>query len=106
MVTLQEIKRQCRIEMDFNEDDEYLESLIPVATGYVSDDLQREIYETQEAKELAEDDEGIVVDARIKHALLMVIHDFYENRSSSSTLTLKDNPAYDKLISRHRLIHL
>lgn len=106
MVTLQEIKRQCRIEQDFEEDDEYLESLIPVAIEYVSDDLQRAIYESIEALDAADDKDGIVVNPRIKHAILMAVHDFYENRSSSSTLTLKDNPAYERLISRQRLVHL
>ena len=42
------------------------------------------------------------VPPRVKAAALLLVGDMYENRESSTTLSLRDNPAFMRLLMPHR----
>ncbi len=106
LISLESAKRQLRLELDDNADDDYIIEKIDVAVDIVQDDIQRVIYENQEALNTAEDETGVVISPRLRQGILMVLSDIYENRGLTSLSTLKANPAYEKAIGRYRIIHI
>ncbi|MCC5855123.1 MAG: phage gp6-like head-tail connector protein [Idiomarina sp.] len=106
LVSLESAKRQLRLELDDEADDDYINEKIDVAVDIVQDDIQRVIYEDQEALEAAEDETGVVITPRLRQGILMILSDIYENRGLTSLSTLKDNPAYEKAVGRYRIIHI
>lgn len=103
-LTLEEIKTQCVIDQDETEDDQYLQMLASAAEDQVQSDLNRNLYADSDPDE---DSNGLVVGARIKMAMLLLVAHWYRNREATSELTIKEVPlAYDAIIRPHRLIPL
>ena len=102
-LTLDLIKNQCRIELDFTEDDDYLKHLGEVSELAVENDLNRTLYVT----EIPESDPcGLLVNVRHKQAMLLMIGNLYENREStiSGTKITEVPLAYKHLIEQDRII--
>ena len=101
-LTLDQIKKQLRIEPDFIEDDAYLEHLGEVAEQAVENDLNRTLYVTDIPEE---DLFGLRINVRHQQAMLLMVGQLYENREATSDLTMKEVPlAYQHLIERDRVI--
>lgn len=102
-LTLEQIKQQCRIESDFTEDDTYLEHLGEVSELAVENDLNRTLYVTDIPEE---DPFGLLVNARHKQAMLLMVGNLNENRESTITGTIINEVplAYQHLIERDRVI--
>lgn len=69
--TLAEIKQHLRIDLSYTIDDQYINTLIETATIVIYNDLQRTIPTTD-------------IPLPIKHAIMLLIGDLYENREDSS----------------------
>lgn len=79
-LTLEDIKKHLNIDSDFTDDDTYLESLEAVAIGIIERDIDYKFSEMQ-----------TLPDA-LKHALLLVIGNFYDNRESLSPVNISELP--------------
>lgn len=79
-LTLSDIKKHLNIDSDFTDDDTYLESLEAVAIGIIERDIDYKFSEMQ-----------TLPDA-LKHALLLVIGNFYDNRESLSPVSISELP--------------
>ena len=106
MLDLASIKKQLRLEdPEDTSDDAYLELLGKAAIDNLQQELNRKLYATEQ--ELEDDTEApltaIVITASLKIAGLMLVSDLYENRGGTSTLTIKDNPAFKRLIHPYRI---
>ena len=94
-LTLDEIKKHLNLDSWFTDDDSYLESLAEVAQVAIEKHLG---YSFNELKY----NYGIVPKSII-HAMLLMIGNFYNNRESLSTLTLKEVPlAYQYLLQQFK----
>lgn len=103
LLTLPEIKAQCRLEEDFTEEDTLLTLLGKAAEAKATTYLNRNIYSTEEAiPDLDED--GIALTDDIRLGMLMLISHWYENRSSVSELEMSETPqAFEFLLYPRRL---
>lgn len=106
MLELASIKKQLRLEdPEDTSDDVYLELLGEAAIDNLQQVLNRKLYATEQ--ELEDDTEApltaIVITASLKIAGLMFVSDLYENRGGTSTLTIKDNPAFKRLTDPYRI---
>lgn len=77
MLSLDLVKAHCRIDND-NEDN-LLQSYIESALGHIESQLGRKLYNDNVPDS---DSTGIVINAPIRHAVLMLIAHWYENRES------------------------
>lgn len=77
MLSLDLVKSHCRI--DSNDEDEVLQSYIEAALGHIESQLGRKLYDDNVPDS---DLTGIVINAPIRHAALMLIAHWYENRES------------------------
>ncbi|HDL8025665.1 head-tail connector protein [Yersinia enterocolitica] len=76
---INQIKSQCRIDLEFTHEDELLTLYAEAAEKKVIKHLNRNIYET----EIPESDpDGLIVSSDIKLAMLHLVSHWYENRSS------------------------
>lgn len=73
-VTLEEAKRHLQIDLDFEGDDLYIESLIEVAEAGVADHLK---YDSLD---------GVfpILPLPIKHAILLMVGNLYSNREPAA----------------------
>ncbi len=103
LLTLEEIKGQCRLENDFNDEDRLLELLALAAEAKATTYLNRNLYKTlDEIPEL--DDDGIVITEDVRLGMLMLVSHWYENRSSVSELEMTETPqAFEFLLYSRRL---
>lgn len=114
LITLDEAKRQCRIELEFMDDDLLLQAFIDAAEDHASTYTGRRFFADQAALTAAlatvppsatEDD--MVIRPAIKAAMLLHVSHLYENRSATDPLTLKDVPmSYDSLLGPHRILRV
>jgi hypothetical protein len=72
MITIEELKRQLFIELDYTDEDSYLKSLIEVAVESVATYLNLSI------STLYTD---VTLPKAIKHGMLLVASNLYENRT-------------------------
>ncbi|WP_330926295.1 head-tail connector protein [Candidatus Sororendozoicomonas aggregata] len=76
-LTLEMIKRQCRIELDDSEEDESLTFYGKAAEAVVVNHLNRPLY----VEAVPENESsGLVMSDDIRMAMLLLVSDFYENR--------------------------
>lgn len=95
-LSLEEIKKHLNIELDFTEDDQYLESLYLVAVNVI------EIHIDFPLDCLCER-EGGELPAPLRHALLLYIGNLYANRESVSLSGFKELPfSYNYLLDLYR----
>lgn len=102
ILTLEEIKRQLRLEDDDATEDSLLTSLGEAAARRTQTYLNRPLY--GKAEEIPEGDErGLVVSDDIRLALLMLVTHFYENRSTISEVEMVEMPlAYTWIVAPYR----
>ena len=89
-ISLKEVKVHLRL--DSFEEDDYLKSLILAATDHVERYLGRSL-----------DDFSEYVPASIKHAILLMIADFYENRTTS---IIQNQTLFQSLLAPYRVVRL
>ncbi len=77
-LTVEQIKKQCVIDADFHDDDEYLEAL---------GDTAEEIVEQQIDKSLVDvvSDNNGTLPAPLRHAMKMLVEYLYNNRGSDES---------------------
>lgn len=98
-VTLSEARKQCEIDADWHDDDNFLLHLIEVSENAVAKQINRPLYAcvTQEG----------ILPPTIKHAVLLTVATLYENRESVSATQLHDVPrSFQWLTSLDRHYHI
>ena len=90
-ISLKEVKVHLRL--DSFEEDDYLKSLILAATDHVERYLGRSL----------DDFSKEYVPASIKHAILLMIADFYENRTTS---IIQNQTLFQSLLAPYRVVRL
>lgn len=101
MLTLPELKTHLRIEQDFIEEDEYLQSLINASILAFERDTARKVY----ASVVPDDDEtGVLFDETIKQALKLLCASWYNNREAVANVATSEVPiSYWHIAQRFRL---
>ena len=89
MLTLEEVKRHCRI--DHNDEDPLLLALIDTAIAACAD------YLNMDAADLV-----VAVPAPVKSAALLLVGALYENRESMGERPFHKNPAFEALLNPYR----
>ncbi|MDF1485511.1 head-tail connector protein [Ramlibacter sp. H39-3-26] len=89
MLTLEEVKRHCRI--DHNDEDALLLALIDTAIAASAD------YLNMPAADLV-----VAVPAPVKSAALLLVGALYENRESQGERPFHKNPAFEALLNPYR----
>ena len=89
MLTLEEVKRHCRI--DHNDEDALLLALIDTAIAACAD------YLNMDAADLV-----VAVPAPVKSAALLLVGALYENRESMGERPFHKNPAFEALLNPYR----
>lgn len=79
-ITIEEVKQHLRIDSDYTFDDNYIDSLISVAQTVISNDIQRDLSTYDE------------IPTPLKHAMLLLIGDYYNNREDSNDLKMNTIP--------------
>ena len=98
-ITLGEARKQCNIDEDFNLDDNYLLSLIEVAENAVSKNINRPLY-------ACVGQDGLLPPT-IRHQILLLVANFYENRESIAPVQMHALPqSFDWLASLDRHYHI
>ena len=77
-LTIDELKKQCVIDADFNDDNEYLESLGETAETLVEQQIDKSL------DDVVSDSDGILP-APLKHAMKMIVEYLYNNRGSDES---------------------
>ena len=90
MLTLEEVKRHCRI--DHNDEDALLLALIDTAIAACAD------YLNMDAADLV-----VAVPAPIKSAALLLIGTLYEQRESVGERPYNRNPTFEALLNPYRV---
>ena len=89
MLTLEEVKRHCRI--DHNDEDALLLALIDTAIAACADFLN------MPAADLV-----VAVPAPVKSAALLLVGNLYENRESMGDRPYSKNPTFEALLNPYR----
>ena len=89
------VKEHLHIDEWFNDDDQYLENLILVSQEVVSNHIGYSLEEIL--------DPYGCIPKPIEQAILLLIGHFYNNRETTSTLTVKEVPlAYEYLLQQYK----
>lgn len=88
MLELEVVKKHCRIEPDFTDDDSLLTLYIGAASRYVETWTRRKMYETETSEGYADDPDSILPGDDVKAAMLLLIGHWYENRETVSSVRL------------------
>ncbi|MEN4604080.1 head-tail connector protein [Pantoea agglomerans] len=103
LLTLEEIKQQCRLESDFTDEDNHLQLLALAAEAKAVTYLNRNLYKTV-ADVAPLDTDGMVITEDIRLGILMLVSHWYEHRSSVSELEMSETPqAFEFLLHPRRL---
>ena len=90
MLTLEEVKRHCRI--DHNDEDALIEALMTTATAACAD------YLNMDAADLV-----VAVPAPVKSAALLLVGTLYEQRESVGERPYNRNPTFEALLNPYRV---
>jgi len=90
MLTLEEVKRHCRI--DHSDEDALITALMDTATAACADFLN------MDAADLV-----VAVPAPIKSAALLLVGALYEQRESQGERPFHKNPAFEALLNPYRV---
>lgn len=105
LLTLPEIKAQCRIDEDFTHEDDLLKLIGSAAEKRVVSYTNRKLYAVNEVPET--DPDGLALEADIKLAMLHLVSHWYENRSSVSDFEQSEVPmSFYFLVGPYRFIPL
>jgi hypothetical protein len=104
LLTLEEIKRQLRLEEDYSDEDSLLEALGKAVQSRTETYLNRKLYGT--APDVpADDPDGLLIPDDIRLGMLLLVTHFYENRSSVSEVEKTEMPqSYTWLVGPYRFI--
>lgn len=107
ILTLDEIRRQLRLESDYTEEDSFLELIGQAAESKTAAYLNRNLY-AEEADIPTEGDEtALVVTADLRLAMLLLVTHFYEHRFTVSDFEQSITPmAYEWIVGPYRFIPL
>ncbi len=106
ILSLEEIKRQLRLEDDYSEEDDLLTALGKAAEARTENFLNRKIYSPGSGIP-ATDADGLVLSDDLRLAMLMLVSHFYEHRSSVSDFEQTATPmAYEWIVRPYRFIPL
>ncbi|UAK18656.1 head-tail connector protein [Kluyvera sp. CRP] len=106
LLTLEEIKRQLRLEEDYSDEDSLLETLGKAAQARTETYLNRTLYDSSTGVS-ADDPDGLIMSEDIKLGMLLLVTHFYENRSSVSEVEKTEMPqSYTWLVGPYRFIPL
>lgn len=103
LLTLEEIKLQCRLDEDATEEDRLLELFALAAEAKATTYLNRNLYKTVD--DIAPlDTDGMVITEDIRLGMLMLVSHWYENRSSVTEIEKTETPmAFYFLLQSRRL---
>lgn len=90
-IKLEELKKHLNIDEWFTDDDNYIMSLYKVAENLVEKDIDQPLSDLEV--------EGQIPDA-LKHAMLLLVGDFYANRESVAFTSVNELPQSYKYIVR------
>lgn len=82
-LTIDQIKKQCVIDDDFFDDDEYLETLGDTAEELVEQEIDNNLIDV-----VAEN--GGVLPKPLQHAMKIIVEYFYNNRGSDDVAQIPD----------------
>ena len=104
LLTLEEMKQQCRIEPDFTEEDDLLNQIGSAAQIRTETRINRKLY----AEEVPDTDpDGLVLPDDIKQAMLLLTGYWYENRVAVNDFEQAEAPlGYNWLVDPYRHIPL
>lgn len=88
MLELETIKQHCRLEPDFDDDNELLEIYSGAAKRYVEQYTDRKLYATTSESGYADDPDALLLDDDVTVAMLLLISHWYENREAVTTGTI------------------
>ncbi|MBY0281716.1 MAG: head-tail connector protein [Alphaproteobacteria bacterium] len=91
VVSLKEVKTHLRL--DSTHEDDYLKSLIAAATDYVEKYLDKSL----------SDFHSRYLPASIKHSILLMVSEFYENRTTS---IIQNQTLFQSLLAPYRAVRL
>jgi uncharacterized phage protein (predicted DNA packaging) len=104
LLTLPEIKAQCRLDSDFDHDNDILTMIGSAAEKRVISYTNRTLYATDVPDN---DPDGLVLGDDIKLAMLHLVSHWYENRSSVSDFEQSEVPmSFTFLVGPYRFISL
>ncbi|ELA6496121.1 phage gp6-like head-tail connector protein [Salmonella enterica] len=104
LLTLDEMKQQCRIEPDFTEEDDLLNQIGSAAQIRTETRINRKLYEEQVPDT---DPEGLVLPDDVKQAMLLLVGYWYENRVAVNDFEQAEAPlGYNWLVDPYRHIPL
>lgn len=108
MLELETIKQQCRLETDFDDDNELLELYSGAAKRYVERYTDRNLYATTGEAGYADDPDALLLDDDITVAMLLLISHWYENREAVTTGTIVTQTplAVESCLWHHRRLGL
>ena len=89
-LTLERIKQQCRIEMDFHDEDESLMDMGEVAEDSILELLNRSYEDLYEVYGR--------VPAPVRHASLLLVDSLYQFRGKDLAQQTHDNPSFGILL--------
>lgn len=102
ILSLDEIKRQLRFELDYTDEDDHLTLIGKAVESCTSNYLNRKLYESEIPDN---EDSGLIVSENIRMAMLMLCTHFYENRSSVSDVEMPELPqSFAWLVGPYRFI--
>lgn len=104
LLTLDEIKQQCRLELDFNEEDTLLKLIGSAVQSRVEVRINRKLY----ADEVPESDpDGLKLTDDLKLAMLLLAGYWYENRVAVNDFEQSEAPlGFNWLVDPYRHIPL
>ena len=77
-LTIDELKQQCVIDTDFNDDNDYLEALGSTAEELVEQQIDKSLHDV-----VSENDGKLP--APLKHAMKLIVEYLYNNRGSAES---------------------
>ncbi|HIH5019792.1 TPA: head-tail connector protein [Klebsiella oxytoca] len=103
-ITLEEMRRQCRIDENDGDDSLLTDIYLPAAIRGAESRINRKLYDDAVP---SDDETGLVIADDIKLAVLMLVGHFYENREATTSGKVANLPtALDFLLDPWRLIPL
>lgn len=106
LLTLEEIKRQLRLEEDYLDEDSLLEAFSKAVQARTETYLNRKLYDAV-SDIPADDPDGLVLPDDIRLGMLLLVTHFYENRSSVTEVEKTEMPqSYTWLVGPYRFIPL
>jgi len=109
MITIADCKLQCNLLEDEVDFDSWFDMAIPAAIGTIETQLDRKLYDTQTSldEDINAPVNAMAITNDLKMGLLMLLAHWFNNRESTSALSLFETPmALTTIIQSHRNLSL